>query len=287
MLPVIAPRWWIALYGILIVFIVLAWLELSRLPDGKLHLHVLDVGQGDAILLVSPSGKQILVDGGPDLSVLEQLRKHMPFFDRTIELVVLTHPDADHGTGIPEVLRRYRAEKILFNGTEHDSGRYEAFLDEVLAQKLPVIFPDPAADIDLGDGLVLDQLWPLPSVFGSDPKHSNNESVVLRALFGSASVLLTGDIEESAENAILATGADIHADILKAPHHGSKTSSSTGFLLAVDPERVLISVAAQNSYGHPSLSVLDRYRHLDIPFRSTALEGTLSASTDGRTWLFP
>ncbi len=262
--------------AILGALLLLTFHETALLPDAALHAHVLDVGQGDAILLVSPSGKQILIDGGPDLSVLEELGRHMPFFDRTIELLILTHPDSDHVTGIPEILSRYRVERVLFNGTSHESRRYEAVLAALKAQGIPVILPDPSLDIDIGDGLTLDILWPEHAVVGTEPEKPNDESVVVRALFGSSALLLTGDIGEEAEMAILASGADIRSSVLKVPHHGSRTSSSTGFLLAADPGLAVISVGKGNPFGHPHPDVTDRYEKQKIPLRITAEEGTVS-----------
>jgi competence protein ComEC len=255
---------------------VLAWHEWQLQPDGRLHVHVFDVGQGDSFLLVSPSGKQIFVDGGPNLSVLEHLGTFMPFFDRTLELLVLTHPDADHLTAFPELFERYTVERILLTGVAHRSGRYDALLSfiaqkhpEVLIQEIPLV-------IDVGDGLTLETVWPQESVLGQESDHVNDTSIVFRARKGEWSMLLTGDIEEPTETALLASGTDLHADVLKAPHHGSRTSSSTRFLLAVDPSLILISVAEDSPFGHPHPEIIDRYKVLGIPVRSTAQEGTIS-----------
>jgi len=260
----------------LLVLILLVHSELSLQPDGKLHVYFLDVGQGDSILLVSPSGKQILIDGGSNMSALEHLGKYMPFFDRTIELLVLSHPDSDHITALPEILQRYHVEQILLTGIQHGAGRYQALLHHLAEQGTRVIFSDPSQDIDIGDGLVLDVIWPPASVFGTHPKKANDTSIVIRALFGKESILLTGDIEEKAEKAILASGVDVHSTILKSPHHGSKSSSSTGFLLAVRPQLAIISVGKDNSFGHPHQEVLDRYAQMGITVRNTIEEGTIS-----------
>lgn len=240
------------------------------------RLYVFDVGQGDALMLVSPTGKQVVIDGGPDRTMLIRLGQAMPFFDRTIELLVLTHPDADHVTALPEVLRRYRVERILLTGVKHDSRIYADFLRMTEAEGAQILLADPGLDIDLGDEVILDVVWPPPGQLGKTPKQSNDTSVVLRVFAGNKSVLLTGDIEEKAETAILASGADLDADILKSPHHGSRTSSSTGFLLAVSPELVLISVGRNNKFGHPHPWVTRRYQTLGIPYRTTAEEGTIA-----------
>ncbi|MBU0458306.1 MBL fold metallo-hydrolase [Patescibacteria group bacterium] len=245
--------------------------ELTRLPDGKLHAYFLNVGQGDSALLITPTGKQILIDGGPDMSSLEHLGKYMPFFDRSLDLVILTHPHADHLTSLTEVLRRYKIISIMLAGTESNVGRYQSMIDEIKVNSIPLIIPDPTKDIDIGDGVTLDIIW--PDNAHNNLKNENNSSIVLRVLYKDQSILLTGDIEEEVENQILKSGADITTNILKVPHHGSRTSSSTGFLLAVNPELAVISVGKENDHGHPSLEVVERYEGLGVSVRMTDEEG--------------
>lgn len=250
--------------------------EIFLLPDGALHLHIFDIGQGDAMLVVTPTGSQIVIDGGPNLSLLEHLGDYMPFTDRTIELLILSHPDADHITALPSVLQRYNVKRVLMNGAIHHSGRYHAFLARIEESGAQVLFPDPEVDLVFGDGVTLDVIWPTPDSIGTDPASANNPSVVFRLFYKEHSILMTGDIERSAEEAILATGADIQSDILKVAHHGSRTSSSTGFLLAVAPGLALISAGRDNPFGHPHTDVVDRFGALGIPMRSTHKEGAIS-----------
>ncbi len=227
--------------------------EISLLPDGKLHLHVLDVGQGDSIFVVTPSGKQILVDGGPDMRTLEHLQKHMSFFDRTIDLVLMTHPDLDHRAALPAIFERYTVRHFL------------------TAQNA-----NPHHDIVMGDGVVLDVVEMAHCAVCT--KSRNNQSVVIRVLYEDDSILLTGDIEEEAERAILASGADVRANVLKVAHHGSRTSSSTGFLLAVSPKEALISSGRGNRFGHPHTEILERLRSFHIQTETTADKGVISRS---------
>ena len=267
--------WITIIEAILLLFLLREW---SVAPDGRAHVFILDVGQGDAILLQSPSGKQVLIDGGPDTSVVRRLGEQMSFFDRTIDLLVLTHPDADHLTGLPEILRRYHIDRALLTGIEKDTVRYREFLSLLNRQQIPVTIADSRQDIDLGDGLILDIVWPTDSIFGTAPKAANNTSIVMRALHGSGSILLTGDIEKETEALILASGARIDTDILKVAHHGSRTSSMTGFVLATSPNLALISAGKDNPYGHPHPDVVTRYDFLRVPMRSTATEGTLEVA---------
>lgn len=268
-------RLWLWICTIEFILIVFCAHELSLLGDGHVHAYFLDIGQGDSALLVSPSGKQVLIDGGPDNSAVGQLAKHLPFFDRTIELMVLTHPDLDHIAAFPEILRRYEVKRVLFTGTVKKASRYEEILTLLKEKHIPVFLADPTKDIDMGDGLVLDVLWPNPGLLGKELKKTNDSAIVLRALYKEHSIFFSADIERSAESAILASGAPMNADVLKVPHHGSRTSSSTGMLLAIDPDLGVISAGQNNSYGHPHPDVVERYHHFGIPLRVTKDEGTI------------
>lgn len=250
--------------------------EQRRMPDGRLHVSFLDVGQGDSALIVTPSGKQIVIDGGPDFRTLEQIGERMPFFDRTIELLVLSHPNLDHLAALPEVLRRYRVRRFLLTGVRFDLPRYAMMLDVLKRQGIPIVLADPRQDIDFGDRVLLDIIWPPASALTENQRDINDTSIVLRVLYGEESILFTGDIEESAERAILVSGADIRAKILKVAHHGSRTGTSTGFLLAVRPKIAVISVGAKNTYGHPRKEILERLETFGAKILRTDIKGTIA-----------
>ena len=268
------PRILFSLCTILFALSLLTYRELRLQPDGRLHVHFLDVGQGDATLLITPSGKQILVDGGPNMETLEDLGRLMPFFDRSIDLLILTHPNVDHFMSFPEVLRRYDVRHILLAGSEYRSSKYEELLQELLAQNVAVTFSNPQKDIVMGDGVVVDVVWPGPRDIGKFG--SNDESVTVRILYAEHSILLSGDIEKEAEEAILHTGENLRSTVLKIPHHGSRSSSSTGFILAVQPSLGIISAGRENKFGHPHEEIVERYGHFDVPLRSTVGEGMIS-----------
>ncbi len=254
--------------------------EWERLPDGKLHVAVLDIGQGDGLLITTPGNQRIVIDGGPDLSLLERLGEELPFFGKTIHLLILSHSDADHVTAFPEILRRYNVQKVLLTGIARDTAIYSAFLDAVSETDAEVLLAEADGDIDLGEGVTLDILWPLQNMFGDEVKETNNTSIVAKLSWKDHEILLTGDIEEKVEEALLKEGIDLRSDILKVAHHGSRTSSSTGFLLAVAPELAVISVGSENTYGHPHPSVLGRFQALGIPVRRTDKEGTVEVVFD-------
>lgn len=248
--------------------------ESRRLADGKLHLYVLNIGQGDAILLRTPRGRHILIDGGPDLTVLEELGKHLSYFRRRIDLLVLTHPDKDHVAGLPEAVRRHHIDRVMLTGVERALPRYAELIDVLDERNNPLIVPNPQEDIDLGDGVLIDVLWPDAATM--DPgMETNRSSIVLRILYGPHAVMLTGDADEWTETQILASGAPVRSTVLKLGHHGSRTSTATSFLLAVQPMLAIVSAGKDNAYGHPHPSILARLKSLGIPVRSTMEEGTI------------
>lgn len=273
---------WIVII-VLLCAVIVGVRELRRMPDGRMHVFFFDVGQGDGALVVSPSGKQIVVDGGPNLSLLQQVGSAMPLWDRRIDLLILSHPHLDHLESFPELLRRYRIDAVLISGVHAPSSRYRELLELITEEKATVHIADPSTDIDMGDGLILDVVWPPPIYVGKEFEGDlNDTSVVVRMIYGADSVLFTGDAELHEEGEILSSGADIDADILKAGHHGSRTSSSTGFLLEVTPDFAIISAGRDNSYGHPHPEILRRFDLLDIPVHVTSQSGSLELIFDGK-----
>src|SRR3989344_5800032 len=179
---------WPILFLILLGLGVMLRREWRLQPDGHLHVHFLDVGQGDSALIVSPSGKQIVIDGGPDLTTLEEVGKKMPFFDRSIDLLVLTHPNTDHLVALPSFLHRYRISQVLVTGVPFELGRYEELLVAIEDEHPAVIFADPAKDLDFGDGLVFDIVWPPTDAAMREWEDLNDASIVFRALYNDQSI---------------------------------------------------------------------------------------------------
>jgi competence protein ComEC len=265
---------------VIAVLAFLAWRETSLSGNGALRVVFVDVGQGDGAVLIAPGGEQIVVDGGPNQAMLGALGALMPFLDRQVELMILSHPHLDHVASFPDIVERYDVREILMSGVHAGLPAYQRFLSLLQNEGARVDLADPAKDIDLG-ALRFDVLWPQPGLVGQEAD-LNNTSVVVRASFGSSSVLFTGDIGEEAEREILSEGIDVRADILKVAHHGSRTSSTTAFLKAVNPRLAVISVAEQNRYGHPTQEALDRLAALGIPVRMTKDEGDICLQTTGK-----
>ncbi len=247
----------------------------SHRPDGRVHIFFLDIGQGDSALIITPSGKQIMIDGGPDLKTLGYLGSHMSFFDRSIDLLILSHPHLDHVASFPEILARYDVGRFLFAGTASKTGRYRAVLRELADNHPQAMIAEPGSSVDLGDGITFDVLWPPRSWYGKAVSNENNASVTGILRYKNHSVFFVGDSELPVERALLAMHTDLHAEVLKVGHHGSDTSSSEQFLRAVRPDRAVISVGEGNSFHHPKQDVLNRLDRLGIPYQRTDRDGTV------------
>lgn len=260
--------------------VAVCWYFVSR--PHYLTVVVCDVGQGDAILIRTPSGKDILVDGGrTDASVLACLGRHLPPWDRTLELVILSHGDADHVGGLPQVAARYRISQAVFSGVESESQVYRAWVGSLRRQGVMQREVGAGDTLDLGEGIRADVVWPGP---GADRTDTNESSVVVRLAYASSTILLTGDIASQTERAIVSSGADLSAQLLKVAHHGSRHSSDASFLAAVSPDVALVSVGAENSYGHPGQEALDRLIAAGASVYRTDQRGDIVWRTDGRDW---
>jgi len=266
---------------------VLIWAAVFSLPDGRLHITFLDVGQGDAIFIESPDGAQILVDGGPEGSaVLAHLGRHLPFWDRDLDLVVLTHPDNDHLLGLLPVLERYRVKRILDVGWKCAEPAYQRWQELVNTRQIPVTRARGGVEIRLENEVTLRVLHPSWSGDSSPDcgPEANDLSLVLRVAMDRVSVLLTGDLEAAGEAALIEAGQPLSSTVLKVGHHGGAASTSRAFLKAVAPQLAVISVGAQNRFGHPAPEVLDRLA--PIPVFRTDERGSIELITDGqRLWV--
>jgi competence protein ComEC len=269
------------LVGGLVIALILVWVAVASLPDGKLHVVFLDVGQGDAIFVQCPTGRQLLVDGGPDPAVLlARLGEQMPFWDRSLDLVILTHPDADHLTGLVPLLERYRVAQVFDVGYPIGTPTYDHWQQLLSEEQIPVLDSRAGAQVALGGGVTLSVLHPGPELVTGTEADSNNNSIVTRLQMGQVSVLLTGDIEAEVEQALLRSGQPLVSTVLKAPHHGSDSSSTSAFLEAVRPQLVVISVGQDNHFGHPAPEVLARLSAYTV--LRTDERGNVEVITDGQ-----
>lgn len=241
---------------------VLAWVAVAGFGQAhSLSVTFFDVGQGDAIFIETPDNHQILIDGGPSGDVLEKLGKEMPFWDRTIDLVVLTHPDFDHLAGLIEVLKRYEVENILWSGIACATAECSEW-QRLIGEEGSLLHIARAGQRIRAGSVALDVLYPFESLAGKTVENTNGASIVARLVFGEKSFLFTGDAYQAVERQLLEKGADVDSDVLKVGHHGSKSASSESFVGAVSPEIAVISAGPDNKYGHPhqeTLSVFEKY----------------------------
>ena len=278
----------LTLFFITIFSIYVAFKEERR---GILTVAFLNIGQGDAIFIEAPSGSQILIDGGPNKSVLRELSKVMPFYDRSIDVVLATHADQDHIGGIPDVLQKYKVDIFMETGVSGESSSYKELekIVEEKSQRVPLgnfkgeplkkILVRRGMVVDLGDGVVLQILFPDRDPAGME---TNTSSIIARLVYGENEFLFTGDSPKSIENYLISLGG-LESDVLKAGHHGSKTSTSPDFVTAVSPEYVVISAGKDNRYGHPSQEVLDILNNFGAEILRTDKDGRIVFESDGES----
>lgn len=270
---------------ILVLFVfALSTNSIASQKDGLLKVYFFDVGQGDAVFIETPNGNQVLIDGGPDNTVLQKLGEVMPFYDKDIDVVIMTHSDADHVTGLLEVLNRYEVEHIIYSDIVRKSTLYNAWQKAVAQEGANIIDPVAGKIIDLGNGITVTIVYPLESIAGKVMKKTNNNSVVLMLKYGESEILLTGDIEKQAERALILSSISLDADILKIAHHGSKTSTIEEFIFEVSPQVAIVQVGAKNRYGHPSQEVLSRLENFGIPYYRTDIDGDIKVISDGQNF---
>ena len=246
-----------------------------------LEVNFFDVGQGDAIFIETPRGYQILIDGGPNSTIIKKLAGEMLFWDRTIDLVVLTHPEKDHLTGLIEVLKRYRVKNVLWTGVIRDNQEFKEWQSAARKEGAKTIIAVSGEKIK-GSDFLMKVLLPQENLKGREvDKTSNDTSVVSRLVFGKTTFLFTGDISKKAETLILEAEEDIGSNVLKIAHHGSKYSSGENFIKAVSPEIAVIS-AGKNRYGHPHPEVLSILKKYDIKVLKTLTNGDIKIISDGR-----
>lgn len=236
---------------------------------------VLDVGQGDAIYVRTPDGQDLLIDAGPSSGhVVERLREELPRGDAGLELVVATHLDADHSGGMVDVLDAFQVDRVATNGAAATTKTGEAFLAAAAVEGSESSTLQAGQRLS-GKSWFADVLWPAA---GYKTTETNDVSVVLKLQTAGHCLLLTGDISDRVERTLVEDAAPLQCELLKVPHHGSKTSSSAAFLEAVAADQAIISVGAKNKYGHPTQEALDRLRDVGAEIHRTDQEGSVTVA---------
>ena len=265
--------------GVLFFGAVFVWYAVLAETRSGLKVAFLDVGQGDAIFVEAPNGNQVLIDGGPNKTVLRELAKQMPFYDRTIDGVVITHPHLDHYGGLVDILDNYKIGFEMDSGNDNpESKGFDIYARKLEEEKAKRIFAKRGMRVNLDKGLYLDILLPVINKKGMS---AHDEMVVARLVYGNNSFLLTGDMEDNLESFLLSFGGSIKSDVLKVGHHGSKTSTSEKFLGLVNPGLAIISAGKNNKYGHPHQEVTERLSVFEIPILRTDEKGAIIVKSDG------
>jgi competence protein ComEC len=273
----------------LLLAAILVWAAVLTTPDDNLHVSFLDVGQGDAILIQTPNHQNILIDGGPSPQTIDlELGEKLPFWDRTIDLMISTQSQADHITGLVEVLQRYKVKQVLEPGGSYNSCVYQEWLKLIEEKEIKHYVAKEEQEIDLGSGIKIEVLNPPEEFFKGTSADVDNNGVVLRLSWGEVSFLFTADIRWEGEFELIKQRANLRSTVLKVAHHGSKTSTMPQFLAVVDPEVAVISVGANNTFGHPNTEVVERLRERlgEDSIYLTLENGTIEFITDGeKLWV--
>jgi len=272
-----------ALVGIAILALTIAYIST---PSGALEVHFLDVGQGDAIFIQTPSRRQVLVDGGYGNKILEQLSHQMLFYDRSIDFVVATHMDADHIGGLLYVLDNFEVGAVLISGMPFSvetpkSSAEDKFFKKIKENGAKLVEVQAGDRFWIDESVYFDVLWPSPGlVYGLS---DNEQSLVLKLVYGEDSFLLTGDAEKFTEYKLAQSKIDLTADVLKVAHHGSNTSSVKYFLDKVHAKIAVIQVG-ENNYGHPHSEVLERLKNKGMQILRNDANGVVSIYSYGNSF---
>ncbi|PJE69270.1 hypothetical protein COU96_00635 [Candidatus Shapirobacteria bacterium CG10_big_fil_rev_8_21_14_0_10_38_14] len=275
--------------GFLFLLDVFVWQEVFTLAGPQnLKVDFLDVGQGDSVFIETPQKHQILIDGGPSSAVLQKLSERMPFWDKEIDLVILTHPESDHMQGLFGVLQRYKVDYVLWTGIARSTPEFQKWVSVLSQNRAKIITATAGTKIKAGN-TEIDILFPFENLAGKELKDTSNDTcVVSKLIYGKDSFLFTGDISSVAEKKLVEIASsqaprndDLNSDVLKVAHHGSKYSTSDIFLENVRPKIAVISVGAKNTYGHPTPEVLQRLQKFGIQTLRTDTNGDINMVSDG------
>lgn len=290
------------LLGILAVIVILLLVSWQSSANPDLKVYFFDVGQGDGILIRTPSQQNIIIDGGPDNAFISKLGQALPFYDRTIDLMVLTHPHDDHLVGLIEVLKRYQVKEVLSSGVLHNTDAYLEWLKIIKDKAIPLKIALAGQEFIFGQAR-LKVIYPFKSYVGQaivekageagaggNLENLNNTSVVTQLIYGEVKIIFTGDLEAFGEAQLVESFKNnqpaLASQLIKVGHHGSADSSSTPFLQAVSPLYSIISVGRDNKFNHPSLRTLKRLTSLGVKIYRTDQTGNILFKSNGQNLNF-
>jgi beta-lactamase superfamily II metal-dependent hydrolase len=258
-----------------------AWAPGSAWAAGTLRVDFIDVGQGDAALITSPTGKTVLIDGGPRRSSPALISFLAGHARGPLDLILLTHRHEDHLGGLPAAVRGIGARLFLDAPVPHAGEAYTALMEALQERGIAARQAIRGRTVDLGGGAKLVLLGPPEPIIAGSRSDVNANSVVARIVFGRFAVLFAADAEAPTERWLLASGATLQATVLKVAHHGSRYASGAGFLEAVGAQIAIVSVGSGNDYGHPAAQTLRRLADRGTSIYRTDVDGDVTIETDG------
>ncbi|MGB9680675.1 MAG: ComEC/Rec2 family competence protein [Minisyncoccia bacterium] len=254
--------------------------SVSEIENSRLRVIFLNIGQGDAALIQTPAGQNILIDGGPDKKIIYKLDKYIPITNRKIDLMILTHPDPDHLNGLVEVLKRHQVNQVIYNGINDPDPTYLEWKKIIQEKQIPMTIIDKKQILKINEQIILEFIWPQKSLVGQSLKDDNYGSIVSKLIFNQIKFLFTADATKEVEDELIKINENLAADVLKVSHHGSKSSTSLEFLEKVRPKYAVISVG-RNNFGHPSFRVLRNLKKIGTQILRTDEKGDIIFISDG------
>lgn len=271
-------NYYFVLFGLFLSTIFL-WQEVEKFSDNNLKVYFFNVGQGDAAYIRTPDQQDILIDGGPDATILSKLGEVMPFFDRKIEMIILSHPQADHMSGLIDVIDRYDIGKIIWTKVQCQTGICQEWRRKISEKNISQEKVITGEVINFGK-ISINFFYPFSDFENKKVKDLNDSTIVAQIVYQNNSFLFTGDIDQDIEKTLVANFI-LKSDVLKVAHHGSRFSSSLIFLAATNPKYAVISVG-KNNYGHPAPQTLQNLKNQKINFFRTDQDGDIKCKGDGK-----
>ncbi len=271
---------WLAIIALLLLGSLLVWVLVFVSKKGDFSITFYDVGQGDSALIQTKNGYNILVDGGPNNKVVEYLDRDLPLNDRELDFVILTHPQADHMTGLIQTLKKFHVKKVLASHVSNETALYQQWVDTLNSTKTPIEYVKEGQSITTSDGVSLQFIWPQQSE-KFEVKDLNEASIVFKLSYGDLDILMTGDNDSQTQPYPTHIG---QIEVLKVPHHGSKTALKDEFLKEIHPQLSVISVAAKNRYGHPRAETLEQLKKIGSQILRTDQNGNIKIVSDEHKW---
>ncbi|MEI6843506.1 MAG: MBL fold metallo-hydrolase [bacterium] len=271
---------WFILSVLFVVSLLLWSVAIRENRHGILTVAFLNVGQGNATYIESPIGTKVLIDGGPNKTLMREISSVVPFYERHIDLLVVTNPDRDHYEGFFPLLDKYSVDAFVESGIKGVTGEYELLKKKISNKQIPDILARRGQIIDIGGGAYIEILFPDRDVSGLS---TNDGSIVERLVYGNTSLILQGDSPQSVERYLISLDKlGLKSDVIELGHHGSYTSSSEEYLKAVSPEYAVISSAQNSEYGHPHKETLATLSTLKVPSLATCTMGKIVFNSDGK-----